>query len=66
MASNKEFLLIITRTMDLSMLELHNGKERDADDWASLFEACDSRFHFEGIIRTPGSRFGIIQATWKP
>jgi hypothetical protein len=60
------YILTTDRTMDLSMLELHNGKERDANDWAALFEACDSRFHFEGIIRPPGSRLGIIQAIWKP
>jgi hypothetical protein len=50
--------------MDLSMLELHNGKERDADDWARLFEVCDARFQFDGVIRPPGSRLGIVHATW--
>ena len=54
------------RTMDLSMLELHNGKERDADDWRKLFEDCDPRFKFEKIIRPPGSKLGIIQVAWEP
>ncbi|KAH3967279.1 hypothetical protein HBI24_208500 [Parastagonospora nodorum] len=54
------------RTMDLSMLELHNGKERDADDWRKLFEDCDPRFKFEEIIRPPGSKLGIIQVVWEP
>ena len=54
------------RTMDLSMLELHNGKERDADDWEQLFRDCDSRFKFLGTTRVPGSRFGIVEAKWEP
>ena len=54
------------RTMDLSMLELHNGKERDADDWEKLFRDCDPRFMFLGITRPPMSKLGIIQAEWKP
>lgn len=52
--------------MDLSMLELHNGKERDADDWEKLFNDCDPRFTFLGVTRVKDSRFGIIQAKWDP
>jgi hypothetical protein len=52
--------------MDLSMLELHNGKERDADDWEQLFKDCDSRFKFLGTTRVPGSRLGVVEAKWEP
>ncbi|KAF1975876.1 S-adenosyl-L-methionine-dependent methyltransferase [Bimuria novae-zelandiae CBS 107.79] len=54
----------ILRTMDLSMLELHNGKEREVDDWTKLLEFCDARFQFDGVIRLPESRLGIVHTTW--
>ncbi|KAF2791438.1 putative O-methyltransferase [Melanomma pulvis-pyrius CBS 109.77] len=56
----------VLRTMDLSMLELHNGKERDADDWEKLFSDCDPRFKFLGTTRVPGSRLGVVEAKWEP
>jgi hypothetical protein len=58
--------LLLCRTMDLSMLELHNGKERDVDDWERLFRDCDPRFKYLGVTRSPGSRLAIIQAEWSP
>jgi SAM-dependent methyltransferase len=56
----------LLRTMDLTMLELHNGKERDDDDWRQLFNDCDPRFKYLGVTRPPGSRLAVVQAKWEP
>lgn len=42
-----------------------NGRERDADEWAQLFEKADSRFKFQGIAAVPSSRFSVIEAIWE-
>lgn len=52
--------------MDLSMLELHNGKERDGEDWARLFAECDGRFRFENARPLPGAALGLVEAVWDP
>lgn len=54
------------RMMDLTMLELHNGKERDGEDWAKLFAECDGRFWFEGARALPGAALGLVEAVWDP
>ena len=35
--------------MDLSMLELNDSQERDAEQWRNLFEAADKNFQLRGI-----------------
>ncbi|KAF2430168.1 O-methyltransferase [Tothia fuscella] len=56
----------ITRSMDVTMLELLNAKERDVDDWIELFRLADSRFKFLGAKQPPGSRMSIMEAVWEP
>lgn len=46
------------------MLELHNAKERDRNDWAQLFQEVDPRFKFVGVKQPAFSRMGIIEAVW--
>lgn len=50
--------------MDFAMLEFHNAKERDADDWATLFHDADPRFKFLGVKQPPAASMGIIEAEW--
>jgi len=52
--------------MDLSMLELHNGKERDAEDWERLFKECDERFKFVSARPLMGAALGLVEAVWEP
>ena len=54
------------RSMDLSMLEFHNAKERDKDDWAHLLHSADERMHIIGIRQPPGSRLSVIEVGWLP
>ena len=54
------------RSMDLAMLEFHNGKERDKDDWEYLLRRADKRFHIVGITQPLGSRLSVIEICWLP
>ena len=46
------------------MKAIQNAKERDAEDWASLFQAADPRFKLEEISKPPGATLSIIPASW--
>jgi hypothetical protein len=46
------------------MLAILNGRERDSDEWQSLFKRTDSRFQFVGITEPEGSQLVMIEAVW--
>ena len=46
------------------MLEFHNAKERDIDDWINLFGTADPRFRFLGFKQPPGSSLAIMEVDW--
>ena len=50
--------------MDLTMLSILNARERDADEWESLFTEADARFEFQGVKRPNGSNLAIMEAIW--
>lgn len=52
--------------MDISMLEMHNGKERDLDDWKQLFASADKRFRIVSVKQPPSSRLGLLEVEWTP
>ena len=52
--------------MDLNMLGILNARERDADEWRSLFKEADTRFDFLGVKQPEGSSLAIMEARWKP
>ena len=47
------------------MLELHNGKERDRDDWIELLRRADARFRLIGIKQPAGSTLAILEVGWQ-
>lgn len=47
------------------MLEFHNGKERDHDDWVELLRRADSRYHLIGIKQPTGSRLAVLEVGWR-
>ena len=53
------------RSMDLTMLELQNSREREMEDWATLFRDADERFDFQGGKQPAGSNLWILDAIWK-
>lgn len=54
------------RSMDVTMLELGNGRERGGDAWRKLFADADERFVVErcGMIEG-GSRLGAVVVGWR-
>ena len=46
------------------MLELHNGKERDRDDWIGLLKRADPRFQLIDIKQPSGSTLAILEVGW--
>ena len=54
----------ISSGYDLAMKAKFNSKERDADDWAALFEAADKRFKIQRIKCSPGSILSVIDVIW--
>ncbi|KAI1364913.1 S-adenosyl-L-methionine-dependent methyltransferase [Xylaria arbuscula] len=52
------------RSMDLTMTEIQNSYEREADDWARLFKRADPRFKFLEAKQPPGSNLGFVVAEW--
>ena len=53
--------------MDMNMLTLFNAREREEEDWVSLFLQADERFSFTGTKRVAAdSASAIIVATWEP
>lgn len=54
------------RMMDVMMMSLMNGKERELEEWKALFEQVDPGYKWGGAIRPDGSRLWIYTVTWEP
>ncbi|KAM0259370.1 hypothetical protein ACHAQJ_003402 [Trichoderma viride] len=52
------------RTMDVLMKAVCNSREREIDDWKSLFEQADERFRWQGARKTSG-KLWFIECTWE-
>lgn len=46
------------------MLEFHNAKERDIDDWIGLLAMADLRFRLLNSKQPPCSRLAIMEVGW--
>ncbi|KAL7897364.1 S-adenosyl-L-methionine-dependent methyltransferase [Trichoderma sp. SZMC 28014] len=53
------------RTMDVLMKAVCNSREREMNDWKSLFEQADPRFRWQGAWKTSG-KLWFIESTWEP
>ena len=53
------------RGYDISMKHVFNGKERDADEWASLLAQVDPRLELRSIKSPPQSMLSIIEVVMK-
>jgi O-methyltransferase domain len=56
---------VLDRAMDLTMLEIGNARERDAEGWTGLFAQADARFVCKGIVQPEGSRLAILDVAWE-
>lgn len=53
------------RTMDVLMKTVCNSREREVDDWRSLFEQADKRFRWQGAWKSSG-KLWFIESIWEP
>ncbi len=56
---------VANRSMDLTMMELQNSRERELEDWETLFAQADRRFSWKGGKQPRGSRLWILEAVWE-
>ena len=54
----------LLRSMDLKMLELHNGKQRDISDWTDLLRKADEGFQIVDTKQPPGSILSVMEVRW--
>lgn len=52
------------RLLDMLMKSVRNARNRDADEWKSLFEQADGRFKWRGTWKTSG-RMWFMEAVWE-
>ncbi|ODA80852.1 hypothetical protein RJ55_03812 [Drechmeria coniospora] len=52
------------RLLDMLMKTVRNARNRDADEWKSLFEQADARFKWKGTWKTSG-RMWFMEAVWE-
>ncbi|KXJ89575.1 S-adenosyl-L-methionine-dependent methyltransferase [Microdochium bolleyi] len=53
------------RSMDMTMMEIQNSRERELQDWKDLLQLADPRFAFVSATTPPGSNLSIITAEWQ-
>jgi len=53
-----------SRGLDAIMLSCMSGREREVDDWKTLFKKADERYKFLGASTSVGSRLWLIEAEW--
>ena len=49
--------------MDMIMLSLFNSREREEEDWRSIFQQADTRFTDIKVWVPEGATLAIIEAT---
>ncbi|CZR70241.1 related to sterigmatocystin 7-O-methyltransferase precursor [Phialocephala subalpina] len=52
------------RGLDILMLSVMSGREREASDWEALFKKADERYKFLTARIAPQSRLWLIEAEW--
>lgn len=52
------------RTLDLFMQVTVNAREKEADDWAGLFQQADERYRVNKVWKPEKARMYFIEAEW--
>ena len=53
------------RSMDFTVKEIQNSRDRELGEWVELFQKADSRLQFEGAVQPEGSELCILTVEWK-
>ena len=49
------------RARDLSMMQVHNSRERELDEWVALLKAGDERLRLLNVVQPFGSSMSILE-----
>ena len=49
------------RVRDLSMMQVHNSKERELDEWVALLKGGDERLRLQNVVQPFGSSMSILE-----
>ena len=49
------------RYRDLSMMQVHNSKERDLDEWVDLLKGADERLRLENVVQPFMSLMSVLE-----
>lgn len=55
----------VPRSMDLTMLQLLNAREREAQEWVALFQQADDRYELINNVKPEGSSLSLLEFQWK-
>lgn len=51
------------RVRDLAMMETHNSKERELEEWNALLKAADTRLCINSVSQPVGSMMAMLEVT---
>ena len=49
------------RVRDLSMMQVHNSKERELDEWVALLKGADERLRLQEVVQPFGSSMSVLE-----
>ena len=49
------------RSRDMSMMQVHNSKERDLDEWIDLLKGADKRLRLENVVQPFMSLLSVLE-----
>lgn len=49
------------RVRDMTMMQTHNSKEREFDEWVALLESADARLRLKSVRQPFGSTMAILE-----
>ena len=58
--------LMPDRGFDMAMLEMHNGKERDMNDWTQLLDKAGNGLRLTTFKQPPSSRLALLEIERDP
>ncbi len=50
-----------SRVRDLTMMQVHNSKERELDEWIALLKGADERLRLQNVVQPFGSLMSVLE-----
>ena len=55
------FTEVAMRAKDLSMMQVHNSKERELEEWVALLKGGDERLRLKNVVQPFGSTMSVLE-----